>query len=68
MPWKSEQQRKWGHTPKGIKALGGKSKVAEWDRATKGYKLPKRVKKNKMKSIKKHYMLITGKRKIKKKK
>lgn len=34
MPWKSEQQRKWGHTKDGIKALGGKAKVQEWNRAT----------------------------------
>ena len=47
MPWKSEQQRKWGHSPSGIKALGGKKAVKEWDDATKGKKLPKRVKKGK---------------------
>ena len=42
MPWESDQQRKWGHTPAGIKALGGPEKVAEWDRATKGKSLPHR--------------------------
>ena len=47
MPWKSEKQRKWGHSPEGIKALGGKKAVEEWDKATKGKKLPKRVKKGK---------------------
>ena len=47
MPWKSEQQRKWGHSLAGIKALGGKKAVKEWDDATKGKKLPKRVKKGK---------------------
>ena len=47
MPWKSKSQRAWGHTPEGIKALGGKKAVEEWDKATKGKKLPKRVKKNK---------------------
>lgn len=45
MPFTSQAQRKWAHTPAGIKALGGKKKVAEWDRATKGKKLPKRAKK-----------------------
>lgn len=44
-PYKSKAQRRWAHTPAGTKALGGKKKVAEWDRATKGKKLPTRVKK-----------------------
>ena len=47
MPWKSKKQRAWARTPEGIKALGGKKAVEEWDKATKGKKLPKRVKKNK---------------------
>jgi hypothetical protein len=34
MPWKSIQQARWGHSKSGLKALGGKSKVAEWDAAT----------------------------------
>lgn len=42
MPFESEAQRAWAHTPAGIKALGGKEKVAEWDTASKGKKLPKR--------------------------
>lgn len=46
MPWQSDQQRKWGHTKAGLKALGGKSKVAEWDAASKGKKLPHKVKKS----------------------
>ena len=41
MPWKSEAQRKWGNSPAGIKALGGKKNVAEWNKATAGKKLPK---------------------------
>ncbi|MEE1156177.1 MAG: hypothetical protein U0K80_02065 [Methanobrevibacter sp.] len=45
MPWKSKKQRAWGHTPAGTKTLGGKKAVEEWDKATKGKKLPKRVKK-----------------------
>lgn len=47
MPYVSEAQRKWARTPAGIKALGGKKAVEEWDKATKGKKLPKRVKKGK---------------------
>ena len=34
MPWRSKDQAAWGHSPSGIKALGGASKVAEWDAAT----------------------------------
>ncbi len=45
MPWKSEAERKWGHTPAGIKTLGGKAKVKEWDQASEGKKLPEHVKK-----------------------
>lgn len=40
MPYKSDAQRKWAHTPAGEKALGGPKKVAEWDKASKGKKLP----------------------------
>ncbi len=40
MPFVSRQQQKWGHTPEGEKALGGPSKVAEWDAATKGKDIP----------------------------
>lgn len=47
MPYKSEAQRKWARTPEGTKALGGKKAVEEWDKATKGKKLPKKVKKGK---------------------
>ena len=35
MPWKSDKQRRWGHTAEGLKALGGKKAVAEWDLASK---------------------------------
>lgn len=40
MPYKSRQQEKWAHTPAGEKALGGPEKVKEWDKASKGLKLP----------------------------
>lgn len=43
MPFLSEAQRGWGHTPEGMKALGGADKVAEWDQATKGKELPDKV-------------------------
>jgi hypothetical protein len=43
MPFLSEAQRRWGHTAEGEKALGGAAKVAEWDEATKGKHIPKRV-------------------------
>lgn len=44
MPWASTAQARWGHSPTGVKALGGAAKVAEWDHATKPGSLPKRVK------------------------
>lgn len=40
MPYSSDLQRKWAHTQAGMKALGGKEKVAEWDKESKGLKLP----------------------------
>ena len=48
MPYLSQAQQGWAHTPAGMKALGGASKVAEWDAASKGHKdLPKHVSKKK---------------------
>lgn len=49
MPYQSMAQMRWAHTPAGVKALGGKKRVKEWDRATKGRKLPARVPKHKIK-------------------
>lgn len=43
MPWDSVQQARWGHSPAGLKALGGKAKVAEWDAATTKGSLPRRA-------------------------
>ena len=43
-PYRSEAQRKWAHTRAGVRALGGKKKVAEWDRTSEGLKLPARRK------------------------
>jgi hypothetical protein len=45
MPYLSRQQEKWAHTPNGLNALGWAGKVAEWDAASKGLKLPEKVKK-----------------------
>lgn len=45
MPYASDKQRKWAHTSTGTKALGGKNKVAEWDAASQGKKLPEKAKK-----------------------
>lgn len=45
MPYVSAAQRGWAHTPAGMKALGGPAKVAEWDAASKGLKLPARASK-----------------------
>jgi hypothetical protein len=44
-PYTSEAQRRWAHTDAGKEALGGEAGVHEWDEATKGKKLPERVKK-----------------------
>ena len=44
MPFRSRAQERWAHTPAGEEALGGPAKVAEWDSASKGMKLPERVK------------------------
>lgn len=48
MPYKSDQQRKWAHTEAGKKALGGDAAVHEWDESSKGKKLPKYAKSEKM--------------------
>lgn len=44
-PYVSEAQRRWAHTPAGIRALGGKKNVAHWDKETKGKKIPEKVSK-----------------------
>ena len=43
MPYRSKAQEAWAHTAAGTRALGGASKVAEWDKASKGMRLPKRI-------------------------
>ena len=42
MPWASKAQARWGHSPAGLEALGGASKVSEWDSATTPGSLPER--------------------------
>jgi hypothetical protein len=32
--WTSKKKVAWGHSPAGVKALGGPAKVREWDAAT----------------------------------
>ena len=44
MPWKSDAQRRWGHTAAGMKALGKKG-VEEFDKASKGKLLPEKARK-----------------------
>lgn len=44
MPYRSKAQERWAHTPEGEKALGGKDRVAEWDRASRNLRLPERRK------------------------
>ena len=48
MPLKSEAQRRWAHSPDGVKALGGEKSVAEWEAATPK-NIPERVTKKKYK-------------------
>jgi hypothetical protein len=40
MPFKSKAQNAWAHTPEGIKALGGKKKLKEWEKDTNYENLP----------------------------
>jgi len=52
MPYKSKAQERWGNSPAGKKALGKKG-VAEWNAASKGAKLPEKVKPKRKKRVKK---------------
>lgn len=49
MPYKSEAQRKFFHSKAAKKAGITAKQIAEYDKASKGKKLPKRIKKNKKK-------------------
>jgi hypothetical protein len=35
MPFVTPRQQRWGNSPAGVEALGGESKVHEWNEATK---------------------------------
>jgi hypothetical protein len=48
VPFVSKAQERWGNSPAGKKALGKKG-VEEWNAASKGKKLPEKVKKGKKK-------------------
>ena len=45
-PYASDAQRRWAHTDKGTKALGGEAAVHHWDEETKGKDIPEKVSKN----------------------
>lgn len=51
MPFVSKQQEKWGNSPTGIKALGGKAKVQEWNASTDQSRLPEKVGSSKSKGL-----------------
>jgi hypothetical protein len=42
MPFKSRAQRRWGNSPSGHAALGDAG-VKEWDQASKGLSLPRKL-------------------------
>lgn len=43
MPWKSKAQQAWGNSPSGHAALGDAG-VSEWNAASKGKKMPMKMK------------------------
>ncbi len=43
MPYKSQAQRRWAHATAGKRGGMTKKQVEEWDKETKGKKLPERV-------------------------
>ena len=44
MPFSSRAQQRWGHSPSGVRALGGDDKVKQWDDATPDFNaLPERA-------------------------
>lgn len=52
MPWASDAQRAWGNSATGRKELGA-AKVAEYNEASKGKKLPRHVPAKKKKKARK---------------
>lgn len=63
MPFFSKAQQRWGNSPAGVAALGGKEKVAEWNGATKGALPERKGKTDKQKSIAKLARGMQGKKK-----
>lgn len=61
-PYKSLAQEHWAHSPSGEKALGEEG-VKEWDKATKGKKLPKKAKHpiHEKHDMAEHVSRVTGK-------
>lgn len=47
MPFVSKKQNAWGHSPAGVEALGGPSKVKEWEGETEYNTLPEKAPKKK---------------------
>ncbi len=43
MPFKSKAEARWGNSPSGLRALGGKDKVDEWNQSTNFDALPDKV-------------------------
>lgn len=63
MPFKSKAQQRWGNSPAGLKALGGKAKVSEWNSSTPK-KLPIKVSKVPKGPVREHFKLATNKLKL----
>lgn len=47
MPYRSKAQQAFFHSKRAVKAGITKKQIAEWDKKSKGKKLPKRIKKKK---------------------
>lgn len=43
MPFVSRKQQRWGNSPAGTKALGGKKRVKEWNDSTAEKEIPEKV-------------------------
>jgi hypothetical protein len=52
MPYESEAQRRWANSPSGHEALGDAG-VNEWNKASKGKKLPEKVSRSKKRRMRK---------------
>ena len=60
MPFLSRAQQRWGNSSSGVKALGGKANVAEWNQATKESSLPQRKEGALRQTAKKRGMVANG--------